>query len=69
MTEDELADLAEWEIEMFNHLNRRLAEYLCTLRQDHPSGQSTRQALRGTVDASNQRLSPDEMVVTTRRAR
>lgn len=53
MTEDELADLAQWEVEMFNHLNCRLAEYLCTLGQDHPSYLSTRHALRETIDATN----------------
>ena len=52
MTEDELADLAQWEVEMFNHMNGRLAEYLSTLHQDHPSFLSTQQGLQETIDAS-----------------
>jgi hypothetical protein len=54
MNEDEISDFREWEVEMFNHLNRRLVASMDPARRNHPSCSMTSEELRELIEAADE---------------
>jgi hypothetical protein len=53
MNEDEIADLREWEVEMFDYLNRRLVTCADPARRNHPSCSGRSEELRELIEAAD----------------
>jgi hypothetical protein len=51
MTEDEIFDFRQWEVEMFDHLNKRVVAQMDPARRAHPSYQPTSDELDEIVEA------------------